>query len=79
MIQDSLDGYYQRPVAFTAESTYLDWQTEFPSLSICVRPHPTALSEAANLYAVVFLLLFNQTPLVDVIALSGSKKNLAPL
>ncbi|XP_012256220.2 sodium channel protein Nach [Athalia rosae] len=50
MVQDSLNGFYNQPVALTVETMYLDWQTEFPAISICLRPHPVPMNIARSLH-----------------------------
>ncbi|XP_046744893.1 uncharacterized protein LOC124410500 [Diprion similis] len=54
MINNSLDAFLNRSVAFTIESTYLNWQTNFPSLSVCMRTVPTSLITANSLHSKKF-------------------------
>nr|XP_046483577.1 sodium channel protein Nach [Neodiprion pinetum] len=54
MINNSLDAFLNRSVAFTIESTYLNWQTKLPSLSVCMRTVPKSLITANSLHSKKF-------------------------
>lgn len=36
MIKDVVRNYIQYPVALTTETTYVDWQTPFPTVAFCI-------------------------------------------
>lgn len=36
MINDVVRNYIQYPVALTTETTYVDWQTSFPTVAFCI-------------------------------------------
>lgn len=57
LIFASWDAFRNNPISFVVETTYKDWNTQFPSIAICEVENNDRIEEASDKYIYIYLIV----------------------
>lgn len=53
LILSALDAFQNNAISFVVETSYLDWKTNFPSISVCESKNNDKIQEVADKYVAI--------------------------
>lgn len=54
LVKTSYVQYKNDPISFGAETTYLDWDTKFPTIALCEGDNADRIADYTDKYALIF-------------------------